>query len=251
MRRNCWRNWRANDRCTPGLKPAKAASGPGPLENQKDVTPRHIKAEVWMTICRGATAIGYFTHVWKPSYHQFGVPEENRAALREINAQITRLDARDSGRSRGSGRLHPCRHRRQTGRDGQTACRQLVPVCGELRRTRRYPPRPRSPSPDWRRAPRSKCWTRIACCRPRPAAFGTLFRRWASTCTGSRSSSHRFNSNGKNCPPIGWPLGTAGMPASGGSSESERVPSRIALMTVARRGRWLRFSNEPCTVNPW
>jgi xanthine dehydrogenase iron-sulfur cluster and FAD-binding subunit A len=61
------------------------------LEKQKDVTPAHIKAEVWMAICRGATAIGYFTHVWKPSYHQFGVPEANRAALREINAQITRL----------------------------------------------------------------------------------------------------------------------------------------------------------------
>ena len=37
-----------------------------------------------MAICQGATAIGYFTHVWKPSYHQFGVPEENRKALRRI-----------------------------------------------------------------------------------------------------------------------------------------------------------------------
>ena len=43
-----------------------------------------------MAICRVATAIGYFTHVWKPAYHQFGVPEENRTALREIIAQITR-----------------------------------------------------------------------------------------------------------------------------------------------------------------
>ncbi len=44
-----------------------------------------------MSICRGATAIGYFTHVWKPSYSQFGVPDENRKAIREINEQITRL----------------------------------------------------------------------------------------------------------------------------------------------------------------
>ena len=44
-----------------------------------------------MAVCRGATAIGYFTHVWKPSYKQFGPPEENRKALGEINAQITRL----------------------------------------------------------------------------------------------------------------------------------------------------------------
>jgi len=63
----------------------------GPLERQHDVTPVHIRAEVWMAICRGATAIGYFTHVWKPSYKQFGVPPENRRALREINDQITRL----------------------------------------------------------------------------------------------------------------------------------------------------------------
>jgi len=63
----------------------------GPLEKQKEVTPRHIRAEVWMAICGGATGIGYFTHVWKPSYNQFGVPEASRKALAGINAQITRL----------------------------------------------------------------------------------------------------------------------------------------------------------------
>lgn len=73
------------------IETSKGGQWTGPLEKQKDVTPAHIKAEVWMCICRGATAIGYFTHVWKPAYHQFGVPDENRAALREINAQITRL----------------------------------------------------------------------------------------------------------------------------------------------------------------
>lgn len=73
------------------IETSKGGQWTGSLENQKDVTPAHIKAEVWMTICRGATAIGYFTHVWKPSYSQFGVPERNRTALREINAQITRL----------------------------------------------------------------------------------------------------------------------------------------------------------------
>jgi hypothetical protein len=58
---------------------------------QKEVKPEHIRAEVWMSICRGATAIGYFTHVWKPKYSQFGVPEENQVALKVINDQITRL----------------------------------------------------------------------------------------------------------------------------------------------------------------
>ncbi len=73
------------------IETSKGGQWAGPLENQKEVTPRHIKAEVWMCICRGATAIGYFTHVWKPSYSQFGVPEANRRALREINDQIEHL----------------------------------------------------------------------------------------------------------------------------------------------------------------
>ena len=73
------------------IETSKGGQWTGALENQKDVTPAHIRAEVWMAICRGATAIGYFTHVWKPSYQQFGVPEENRKALREINSQLTRL----------------------------------------------------------------------------------------------------------------------------------------------------------------
>jgi len=73
------------------IETSKGGQYTGPLERQKDVTPAHIRAEVWMAVCRGATAIGYFTHVWKPSYKQFGVPEENRRALREINGQITRL----------------------------------------------------------------------------------------------------------------------------------------------------------------
>lgn len=63
----------------------------GPLERQHEVTPAHIKAEVWESICAGATGIGYFTHIWKPGYKQFGAPLENRRALREINDQITRL----------------------------------------------------------------------------------------------------------------------------------------------------------------
>jgi len=73
------------------IETGKGGQWTGPLERQKDVTPAHIRAEVWMAICRGATAIGYFTHVWKPAYNQFGVPESNRNALREINDQITRL----------------------------------------------------------------------------------------------------------------------------------------------------------------
>lgn len=73
------------------IETSKGGQYTGPLEQQKEVTPRHIRAEVWMALCGGATAIGYFTHIWKPSYNQFGVPEENQAALRQINEQLTRL----------------------------------------------------------------------------------------------------------------------------------------------------------------
>jgi hypothetical protein len=73
------------------IETSKGSQWTGELERQKDVKPEHIRAEVWMSICRGATAIGYFTHIWKPEYAQFGVPEENRRALRQINEQITRL----------------------------------------------------------------------------------------------------------------------------------------------------------------
>ncbi|MBL7221304.1 MAG: hypothetical protein ISS69_14410 [Phycisphaerae bacterium] len=73
------------------IETSRGGQWTGPLAGQKEVTPTHIRAEVWMAICRGATAIGYFTHVWKPAYNQFGVPPKNRKALREINDQITRL----------------------------------------------------------------------------------------------------------------------------------------------------------------
>ncbi len=73
------------------IETSKGGQWTGDLARQKDVTPEHIRCEVWMSICRGATAIGYFTHIWKPSYSQFGVPPANRKALREINDQITRL----------------------------------------------------------------------------------------------------------------------------------------------------------------
>lgn len=73
------------------IETSKGGQWTGPIEGQHDVTPEHIRAEVWMCLCRGATAIGYFTHVWKPHFAEFGAPDPNRRALREINGQITRL----------------------------------------------------------------------------------------------------------------------------------------------------------------
>jgi len=58
---------------------------------QLDVTPEHIAAEAWSAICGGATAIAYFTHRWVPDFAEFGVPLENRAALKALNERIARL----------------------------------------------------------------------------------------------------------------------------------------------------------------
>jgi hypothetical protein len=59
--------------------------------NQLPVTPQDTRAEVWMALIRGATAIGYFTHSWVPTYTQFAPGAEMVAALRQLNERITRL----------------------------------------------------------------------------------------------------------------------------------------------------------------
>jgi hypothetical protein len=60
-------------------------------DKQLDVTPRDTRAEVWMALIRGATAIGYFTHRWVPDYKQFAPEGEMVAALKRLNDQLTRL----------------------------------------------------------------------------------------------------------------------------------------------------------------
>jgi hypothetical protein len=64
---------------------------PGSFENAAPVTGVEIRNEVWQAIIKGATAIGYFTHRFKPTFSEFGPSEENQKAMKEINEQITRL----------------------------------------------------------------------------------------------------------------------------------------------------------------
>lgn len=54
------------------------------------VTGVEIRNEAYQAICSGATAIGYFTHRFKP-FAEFAVPPENQAAMKELNAQLQRL----------------------------------------------------------------------------------------------------------------------------------------------------------------
>jgi len=60
-------------------------------EKQLDVLPIHTRSEVWMALIRGASAIGYFTHAWRPSYTQFRPEGEMVKELHRLNTQLTRL----------------------------------------------------------------------------------------------------------------------------------------------------------------
>lgn len=70
---------------------------------QKPLEPRHTRAEVWMAVIRGATAIGYFTHQWRPKYRQFAPTAEMRKELKRLNDQITRLAPAILSRPAGQG----------------------------------------------------------------------------------------------------------------------------------------------------
>jgi hypothetical protein len=60
-------------------------------DRQKDVLPRHTRAEVWMALIQGATAIGYFTHAWKPTFTEFNCTAPMQRELKRLNEQMTRL----------------------------------------------------------------------------------------------------------------------------------------------------------------
>jgi len=60
-------------------------------EKQPDVLPMHTRNEVWQAIINGATAIGYFTHVWKPDFKEYGPTDEMTKELTRLNSQLTRL----------------------------------------------------------------------------------------------------------------------------------------------------------------
>ncbi len=58
---------------------------------QLDVLPVHTRFETWGAVISGATAIGYFTHRWRPDFKEFSPTEEMRTELRRLNGQLTRL----------------------------------------------------------------------------------------------------------------------------------------------------------------
>ena len=62
-------------------------------ELQPDVLPIHTRNEVWQAIINGATAIGYFTHAWRPDFKEFAPTPEMQKELARLDMQIASLAA--------------------------------------------------------------------------------------------------------------------------------------------------------------
>ncbi len=62
-----------------------------PYEKQPEVLPLYTRNEVWQAIINGATAIGYFSHAWRPDTTEFAPNEEMRKELAWLNGRITQL----------------------------------------------------------------------------------------------------------------------------------------------------------------
>jgi hypothetical protein len=60
-------------------------------EKQPDVLPKHTRFQVWGALINGATAYGYFTHAWQPTFKEFAPTPEMQAEMRRVNLQVTRL----------------------------------------------------------------------------------------------------------------------------------------------------------------
>lgn len=56
-------------------------------------TPAQIEAEVWMALVHGARGIGYFAHIFSPSFVEAGLlsVDASKNAVADIDAQITQL----------------------------------------------------------------------------------------------------------------------------------------------------------------
>jgi serine/threonine protein kinase len=72
------------------IETSKGGQWTGALENQKDVTPAHSRAEVWMAITAGAKAIGYFTVAFEP-FRWAHLTPEIQDELKRTNALLKKL----------------------------------------------------------------------------------------------------------------------------------------------------------------
>jgi hypothetical protein len=61
--------------------------------NGNQPTPAQIRSEVWMALIHGARGVGYFAHVFEPSFIEAGILADPtiKAAVQQINEEITAL----------------------------------------------------------------------------------------------------------------------------------------------------------------
>jgi len=69
----------------------EAASTSSQWCHGRGVEPRELRAETWMALVNGATAIGWFTHSWTPDYSQFRVAADVQAEMARTARQVTTL----------------------------------------------------------------------------------------------------------------------------------------------------------------
>ena len=69
----------------------EAASTSSQWCHGRGVQANELRAEVWMTLVNGATAYGYFTHSWTPTYAQFRVAPGVQTEMRRTDRQVATL----------------------------------------------------------------------------------------------------------------------------------------------------------------
>ena len=69
----------------------EAASTSSQWCHGRGVEPQELRAEAWMALVNGATAIGWFTHSWTPDYSQFRVAADVQAEMARTARQVTTL----------------------------------------------------------------------------------------------------------------------------------------------------------------
>jgi len=67
----------------------EAASTSSKWCHGRGVEPEELRAEAWMALVNGATAIGWFTHSWTPDYSQFRVAPGVQAEMARTGRQVT------------------------------------------------------------------------------------------------------------------------------------------------------------------
>jgi hypothetical protein len=78
---------------TGGAKPVWNVIETTHIKSDQMPEPRHVRAEVWMSIIHGSRGIVYFAHEWQPSFREAGLLHypEMREAVAAVNREVREL----------------------------------------------------------------------------------------------------------------------------------------------------------------